>query len=240
MKRSHFFTSKASALLCLGLLLFPNLMQGDIHVKSETSRLYMDFERKDVNELWLAEGKSCRKVSNRLYITREDLGVRWLVDPAKKTYMEVKLDTARETRPEAQEDIHTVGMYYSPDYDWEIKDTAEEKEIDGYRCRLFKALGAADFAEIESSYWICVDEKSPGGRMFGEYMMDQVQSDPQRPKLHNVLKDNEGAFPVYREETIESAIAPTMLYKIKLLTLEEAEAPPGVYEIPDGYTKIER
>jgi hypothetical protein len=240
MKRSYNPRKTLSALLIAGVFLIPNLVGGDIHVKSETSRFYMDFERKDVNELWLTEGKSCRKVSNRLYITREDLGVRWLVDPAKKSYLEVKLDAAQQPRAGAGEDIHTVGMYYNPEYDWELKDTAEEKEIEGYRCRRYEAVGEADFAGIVSSYWICEDESAPGGRLYGEYMMEQVKNDPQRPKLSTLLKEHKGAFPVYREETIENAIAPTMVYKIKLLVLEEAEAPAGIYEIPDGYTKIER
>jgi hypothetical protein len=67
-----------------------------------------------------------------------------------------------------------------------------------------------------------------------------MKNDPQRPELYNLLKEHEGGFPVCREETIESAIAPTLVYKIKLITLEEADAPPGIYDIPEGYKKVER
>lgn len=221
--------------------LFPwtAILKADVHVKTETSRLYMDFENKYPNELWLAEGKSYRKVMNRVFITRKDLGVRWLIDLGRKTYMEIKLEEEKEPE-KVEEDIHTVGLFYNPDYDWEIIDTGEEKEIVGFRCRCFLAEGDADFSEIISKYWICVDEKVPGGREFRDFMLEQVKNDPQRPKLYDLMQKYAAGFPAYREDTIENAIAPTMFYKIKLLKLEEMEAPPGIYDLPDGFKKLER
>jgi hypothetical protein len=212
----------------------------DVHVKSETSRLYMDFERKDVYELWLTEGKSYSKVRNRIVITREDLGVRWYIEPARKTYMEIKLEEGSGTREEEPEDIHTVGMYYSPEYDWEVEDTGEEKVINGFRCRLFSAVGDADFADLKAKYWVCLGKNSKGGLEYGNYMKDQLKDDPQRPRLHDILSKHKGSFPVYREENIENAIAPTMVYKIRLLELQEAEAPAGIYDLPEAFKKMER
>jgi hypothetical protein len=218
---------------------WPALLNADVHVKTETTRLYMDFEVTYPNEVWLAEGKSYRKVRNGVFITRKDLGVMWYIDLGEKTYSEMKLE-GDEAFEEQEEDIHTAGLFYNPTYDWEIKDTGEEKEINGFRSRCFLASGDADFAEIASTYWICVADNVPGGREFRDYMLDQVKNDPQRPKLHDIMLKYEAGFPVYREETIENAIAPTMIYKIKLLELEKAEAPPRIYDIPDGFKKLER
>ncbi len=215
------------------------LLNADVHVKTETTRLYMDFEVTYPNEVWLTEGKSYRKVRNSVFITHEDLGIRWYIDLGKKTYSEMKLEGDRAIE-EQEEDIHTAGLFYNPKYDWEVIDTGEEKEFNGFRSRCFLANGDADFAEIASTYWICVVEDVPGGREFRDYMLEQVKNDPQRPKLHDLMLKYEAGFPVYREDTIENAIAPTMFYIIKLLKLEVAEAPPGIYDIPDGFKKLER
>lgn len=212
-------------------------LTADVTAKVETSRLYMDFERKDVDELWLTDGKSYRKFGNRIVITREDLGVRWYLEPARKTYREIKLEESAGASGETPEDIHTVGMSYSPEYDWEVNDTGEEKVINGYRCRRFYAVGDADYADIEAMYWICLDKNVGGEAEYGAYMRDQFKGDPQRPRLYDILTEHEGSFPVYREETIENAIAPTMVYKIRLLDLQEAEAPAGIYDLPEGYKK---
>ena len=225
------------------LLLIPltSVFAADVHVKTETTRLYMDFETTYPNEVWIAEGKAYRKARDRVFITREDLGVRWFIDLAKKTYIEVEIKPEeQEGQEDREEDIHTVGLFYYPEYDWEIKDTGEEKEIKGIRTRCFLAEGDADFAEIQSQYWICVDENIQGGREFRDYMLEQVKNDPQRPKLYDVMLKYAAGFPVYREDTIINAIAPTMYFKIKLLKLETAEAPPGIYEIPEGFKKMKR
>ena len=225
------------------LLLIPwvAVLTADVHVKTETTRLYMDFETTYPNEVWLAEGKNYRKVRDRVFITREDLGVRWFIDLSKKTYFEVEMEPEAQEGPDkTEEDIHTAAYSYNPEYDWKITDTGEEKEINGIRSRCFLAEGDADFAEIVSQYWICVDENIPGGREFRDYMLEQVKNDPQRPKLYDLMQKYEAGFPVYREDTIINAIAPTMFYKIKLLKLEMADAPPGIYDIPEGFKKLER
>ena len=229
-------------LLLTAVFVFSSLgfLGAEVHVKSETSRLYMDFERRDTYELWLAEGKSYSKVRDRIVITREDLGVRWYIEPARKTYMEIKLGEGSGSGEEEPEDIHTVGQYYYPEYDWEVKDTGEERVINGFRCRLFSAVGDADYADIKAEYWLCLDKNAAGGATYGAYMRKQFQGDRQRPGLFDLLRKHDGGFPVFREETIENAIAPTMVYKIRLLELREAEAPDGIFDLPEGFKKMER
>ena len=212
----------------------------DVHAKTEGSRMYMDFESKYAYELWMTEDKSYSMVMNRITIVREDLGVMWMVYPDRKSYREIKLDEARGGQEEEKENISTVGLFYNPEYDWVITDTGEEKEINGFRCHCFQVEGDADFSEIVSTYWICVDENVPGGKVFREYMMEQVRNDRQRPKLYDLMQKYGQGFPVYREEIIENAIAPTMFYKIQLTMLEEADPPPSTYELPEGCKKIER
>lgn len=224
--------------LLVWLAPWTSFLSADVHVKTETTRFYMDYEMTYPNELWLTEGKTYRKVRNSVFITRKDLGIMWHFDLGKKTYTEMKLE-GEGVLDKKEGDIHIAGLFYDPDYDWEVVDTGEEKTINGFQSRCFLANGDADFAEAESTYWICVAENVPGGREFRDYMMEQVKDDPKRHKLHDLMQKYETGFPVYREDTFENAIAPTIFYKIKLLELEVAKAPTGIYDIPEGYKKLE-
>ncbi len=230
-------------ILCLLVMSFVLHLSGvlfaDVHVKTQGNRLYMDFETKYAYELWLTENKSYSKVQNRITITREDLGVMWFLYPDRKAYHEYKLEEIRAV-PEEKEDIHTAGQFYDPKYDWELTDTGEEKEINSFQCRCFLAEGDADFSEIVSKYWICVDEHVAGGKEFRSYMMEQLKDDPQRAKLYDLMKEHPSGFPAYREEIIERAISPTISYTIQVLMLEEEDAPAGIYDLPEGYKKLER
>ena len=57
--------------------------------------------------------------------------------------------------------------------------------------------------------------------------------------LLKVLEENPEGFCAYREETVENSIAPTARTFTGLAKLEEVEAPPGTYEIPAGFRKLD-
>ena len=116
----------------------------DIHLVIETSRTYMDHTIKYTEEYWLADDKIYQKRNHRIFITRDDLGLVWSIDTKEKTYSERKIEiqSGLEQEPEdksdqqevQKEDIHNLGFHYEPDYDWEIKETDEVKEINGFPC----------------------------------------------------------------------------------------------------------
>ena len=84
------------ALIILLLLPTVDLVLADVHIISEATRTYRERARNYTHELWLTEGKSYRKTGFYAYITREDLGIMWMLDLRKKTYRESKLEPASQ------------------------------------------------------------------------------------------------------------------------------------------------
>lgn len=116
--------------------------------------------------------------------------------------------------------------------------TGETKEINGFPCRRFEALGEADFAEIKGVYWITEKPGVPGGRALHAYILGQIKGDRQRAGQAKIMTSQPDAVVVLREETIEHSIAPTSVQTWSLVKLEEAPAPPGIYDLPAGLKKI--
>jgi hypothetical protein len=112
------------------------------------------------------------------------------------------------------------------------------KTINGYDCREFRARGEADFAEMDAAYWICLTPGIPGATAFHDYSLGQYQGESRMAALLKILADNPGSICAYREEAVEPSIAPATRARSGLIKLEEAEAPPGAYEIPAGFRKL--
>jgi hypothetical protein len=214
----------------------PLAYAGDIHAVVEGSRTYMDFTRKTVNEYWLSGEKIYRKAETYLFITRKDLGVEWSVNLKDNTYYERKIEAEEPFAPE-KEDIHTLGWEYNPQYDWDIRETGEAKDINGYSCQHVVARGDADFSEITLHLWLARDV--PGTADYVQYMAEQLKLDMLRRAIGEILSKFKDRLPLEREEIIESPIAPTMRNVAKITKFETSDPPPNIYELPQGAKKME-
>ena len=142
-----------------------------------------------------------------------------------------------EHKETQKEDIHSLGFHYEPDYDWEIKETDEAKDINNFPCRLFLAEGDADFSEIKLKFWVSTDSQFPGAAELHDFMLEQLERDIDQEPILETLKKYENSFPVHHELIVERAIARTLHYETNLTTLEMAEAPEGIYDLPPDLKK---
>lgn len=231
--------SKPKFLIAVLFLFF--LLMGtaaaDVHIVVESKFIYRSMERKTMLEYWVTDKKSYRKINHRVQITREDLGLTWTIDAKKKTYREKKIETGGKPLPKESVDIHTLEFDYEPVYDWTVKETGETKIINGFACRCFLAVGDSDFSEIRSKYWMCMETKVPGASQFHRLSLKRQERDESGGGLLEVLKKHKNSFPVFMEDVHEKPIAPTMRFETTLVTLEETTAPPGIYDIPEGFKK---
>jgi len=101
------------------------------------------------------------------------------------------------------------------------------------------AAGEADFAEISATYWVCLTPGLPGGKAFHDHFLGQYRGDSRLAALLKLLEENPEGFCALREEAVENSIAPATRVTTELIRLEEAGAPPGTYEIPAGFRKVE-
>jgi hypothetical protein len=236
--------NKAMACLFIipGLLAAGAAARADTHAVVESTRLYMDQQTKVTFEYWVAPDRSSRKAAGRATITRDDLGLVWNLDLDGKSYSESVLRKPAAAPPPSGpgRDMRKLWLdYYEPDFAWTIKDTGERKTVNGFDCREFRATGEADFAEMDAAYWICLTPGIPGGKALHDYSLGQYRGDGRMAALLKLLEENPEGFCAYREETVEPSIAPTARAYTGLMKLEEAEAPPGTYEIPAGFRKLD-
>ena len=210
----------------------------DVHATIENSRTYMDYTRTYVFEYWLTDIKSYIQRDNAVWITRKDLGLTWQIDLDERTYTEEKIKKNTGSKRSKVQDIHTLGMDYEPQYDWTVKDTGDTKNINGFPCRLFAASGDADFSEISLKFWICIEGQAYNRDEYRTFVLEQLKNDGRLKPLYGTLKKFKHSFPVLREENIESPIAPKMTRVVKVTKLERTDAPPKIYDLPEGLRKI--
>ena len=212
----------------------------DSHAVVDSTRLYMDQETKVSLEYWIARDRSSRSAAGRTTITRDDLGLVWNLDLDAKTYTETAILNPPAPPSRQRLDMRKLWLdYYEPDYDWTIRETGASRSFNGFDCREFRASGEADFAEMSAVYWICLAPDVPGAKSFHEYSLTQYRGVSRMAALLKLLEENAAGFCAYREETVENSIAPTLRATTTLMTLEEAEAPPGTYEVPSGFSKLD-
>jgi hypothetical protein len=206
------------------------------HVVIDTERSYMGAVQKTQIEYWLAPDKTWVSQRGRVTISRRDLGVRWRLDPGKKTYLEEPLVAPAPEPSPPGDDIHTARFDYEPDFEWSVT-SAGRTSVAGRDCREYSADGQADYSHTTIRFAI-------GPRV-------SLKTDPDVNRLlaglaryesvSRFLRDaaltrGNGCLMSY-EETLEPAIAPTIVQRAKVSTLETVPPPAGIFDVPEGFAK---
>jgi len=212
----------------------------DLHVVIRSEFVYMAMTRSLSQEWWLSEGKSSATQGDRVTIVREDLGVTWRVSPKAGTYTEVKRapNAAAPAGPPVTQavDIHTAGYDWEAAYDWDVKPSGKTATLAGRPCREFVATGDADFAEADVSFWAC-DPALGATRSPTDLVANGLRGESTKRMILDTLAKNGGAWLLAAEERQEPAIAPTMVMRVRVETVEAAQAPAGTFDLPPGVKK---
>jgi hypothetical protein len=217
--------------------------QTDLHVVYDSEFIYLASTRTTASEWWLSEGKSMSRQGDRLSIVRDDLGVAWRASVKAGTYTETKLPPARQppAPPAIAEkvDMHTAGWDWEPQYDWTVKASGQASTIAGRPCREFTATGSADYAEANVSFWAC--DPLPGvARNPTDLVAAPLRSASAKQMIFDTLAKQGKPWLLAAEEQQEPAIAPTMVIRVRVGTLEARPAPPGTYDVPATFKKAGR
>ncbi len=213
-----------------------------LHLIVESRFTFMSSTQTATVEQWITENMTYEKRANRVMITRNDRALRWLIDTQKSTYSEMPLvpqqqSAAPRTVPE---DIHTAGFDYDPAFAWVVSKPGKTETIDGRACREMSATGTADFAGIEMKLRLCRGKEPALERKANARILDAV-----RFRYQDALKFALGFLSrqpdmvlMSIEATVDSPIAQSMYHDVKVLTLEKAAPPPGIFDLPSGLQKM--
>jgi len=214
----------------------------DLHIVFRSEFVYQASTRATSNEWWVSDGKSLARQGDRLSIYREDLGVVWRASVKAGTYTETKLPPAGQSAPPPaadKVDMHTAGYEWEPAFDWVVKASGQSSTIAGRPCREFVATGDADYAEARVSFWGC--DPVPGvTRNPTDTVAAPLRSVSAKRMIFDTLAKHGGAWLLAAEEQQEPAIAPTMVMRVRVETLEAATAPPGTFDLPPAFKKAGR
>jgi hypothetical protein len=216
----------------------------DLHVVFRSEFVYMSSTRATANEWWLSVGKSLARQGDRLNIYREDLGVVWRASVKAGTYTETKLLPAGQAAAPPPDDagkvdMHTAGYDWEAAYDWTVKASGQSSTIAGRPCREFVATGHADYAEARVSFWAC-DPLAGVTRSPTDVVAASLRSDSAKRMIFDTLAKHGRTWLLAVEEEQEPAIAPTMVIRVRVETLEAGAAPAGTFDLPSTFKKAGR
>ncbi len=214
----------------------------DLHVVVSSEFVYMARVRSTRQDWWLRDKQRALAVDGRLTVFREDLGLVWRVDPKAGTYTETnqpKPDVAPAAAAPPVVDMHTAGYRWEPEFDWTVKETGRQSTIASRPCREFAATGQADYAEATATFWGCAplapDVPSPTA-----LVTNLLRNDSTMKMIRDTAATQGGLWVLQAEETTEPAIAPTMILRVKVESLEGKPAPEGTFELSPTLKKAGR
>jgi hypothetical protein len=208
---------------------------GAVHVVIDTERAYMGSVQKTQTEYWLAADRTWVSQRGRVTITRRDLGIRWRLDPAKKTYVEEKLAPPPQAPPPG-DDVHTARFDYEPRFEWTVR-RGGRVNVAGRQCREFSAAGQADFAQTSLRLSIGPRVTLKTERDVNQILAGLAQYESTTGFLQDAARTRGNGCLMSFEETMEPAIAPTIIQRARISTLEIVPPPAGIFDPPGGYSK---
>jgi hypothetical protein len=226
--------------LILLIVLFQAPLFGDDHVVEERTRTYMGRTIPPMkSEIWIGSEASCYKTQTYISITRYDLKKRYMVNLRNKKYLEEPLDKpiSQEKQENKKVRIQELGAArYEPVFDWIVEETNEERIIDDRRCRLFILEGDADYAEEKREMWVTKDVPIDISRFFERMIKPGLENE--WIELYEKYPELRNSITVESVVATEGAIAPTIVWNNRILTIETADPPEGIYSVPAGFTQV--
>ncbi len=201
-----------------GMVLFVALLQQPpaLNATLQSDFTYLASTRTTTAEYWIAADRSYEKLRDRVRVERFDAAAK------------------PEAQAQAAPDLRMAGYDYEPEFTWEVKETGETQLFHGRTCRLTTAAGLADYAETSLRLWFCPAQDTALERRLSG-MFPRVMALRYAGISGFILKQaasRPDQLLVQVEETTEPPIAPAMVRKARIVKLETAPAPAGIFEPP--------
>jgi hypothetical protein len=207
-----------------------------VHVVIDTERAYMGAVQKTQIEYWLAPDKTWVSQRGRVTISRRDLGVRWRLDPAKKTYLEEPLAAPTAEPSPPANDIHSARYDYEPDYEWSVTPVGRTT-VTGRDCREYSADGQADYSQTTLKFAIGPRLAFKTDPDINQILAGLARFESVSRFLRDAARTHGNGCLMSYEETLEPAIAPTIIQRARISTLETVPLPAGIFDVPDGFAR---
>ena len=230
-------------LFILSVLLSPSVAKADTLVKKKKhtdafSMMGQTQPAKDEEvETWLAKDKMRQEEGDgKVYIMRFDLNKAYYIDYTKQTYseMDMPIDLDKAVGPQAQQMMQMMQASTT------FSDTGETQKIKNWNCKKYLieiniSMGGMSMPlkmEIWASNDLGIDVN-----MYKKFYTETLSLNPMTKDLVEDFQKMEG-FPVLTKVSM-SMMGQEMKFQEEVISVEKIAAPPGTYDVPQGFTKTE-
>ena len=199
-------------------------------------------EKNDTSIVWLTEGKSCCLIgSNESIIFDSDKGAIFIVNHEKKEYSSVPInlfDAGGEVESEGGElsQAQQMAKVMTENIKITVTPTDQTEKIGDWNARLYNVEIAIVMMPSRQEIWATEDIKIDHD-MFNAVSNGMMAQMPGFEKIIEEMKQVKG-IPV-KTVTRTSAMGNTIVTTTNLIEYAEKDAPDGVFDIPEGYKKVE-
>ena len=212
-----------------------------LEMKSHTDAFQMMGQEQPARDsevtFWIAPDRVRRDDGSNAFIYRGDQDKLYVVDHEQKTYSVIPLPVDFLALMPAEMRGQMEGFLQQMSMDATVTPTEETKEINGWNVRRYDVSMANGMGmKIDSTVWATQEIEADIEAFKGLYAaMGSLQ--PGGQEAVDEMMKIEGV-PVLTETTI-SGMGSSFSSKDELQAASQAEAPAGIYEVPEGYTENE-
>jgi len=202
-------------------------------------------EKNDTTTMWLTEGKACSLTGNESAIIFDgDKGVMYMIDHEKKEYVVVPMDLfgggeggdEAESQSDEMKQMMAMAQAMMGSIEITVTPTDETKKIGDWDCRKYNVDLSMAMMKSKQELWATEDIQVDYS-MFQAVSGGMMAQMPGYEKVIEAMKQIKGV-PVKTVATA-SIMGSEAVTTTELIEYAEKDAPEGVFDIPEGYKKVE-
>jgi len=239
--KKNLWNASFICLIALSFLISPISSKADFYIKklrhtdAVTIMGQTQPAKDDEGGTWLAKDKMREdQGENQTFIIRFDLNKIYFLDHSKRTYseMDLPIDLEKILPPEAKQ------MMQMMQASSKVTDTSETQKIKNWNCKKYlveismSMMGMSMPMKMEmwATKDIGIDLK-----IYNKFSEEMLALNPMTRNFVEEFKKIDG-YPVLTNFSMTMMGAETK-YREEVVSVEEKGAPPGIYDLPQGYTK---
>jgi hypothetical protein len=246
--------SRNSFALCLLVTAFVIAAFGssavaDVHyqMKTSTSEYEMMGKKVPASEMivdgWLGDTLAFMSMDTSAILFNANNKKLYMINHPKKNYAVMELGNMEammksmgaDMEPEQYEMMKGMMEKMMGSLKFQVENTGEEKEINGYDCQKYNMTMTMMGQQIENEIW-ATTEVDFDPSLYFQMTMSTMASFPGIDEAMTELKKIEG-FPVLTITT-GNMMGAQMKTRSELVSIEKKDAPVGTYNLPKGYTEV--
>jgi hypothetical protein len=198
----------------------------------------------DTTRIWLSKAMARADSPKSSFILREDTGVLYNIDHQARTYVAIPLQALGELpellgvdRDEPSNPDRRLQLMRNFDRLYaQVRATEQSAEIEGFRCRRYEMNLMMGRARIVSTYWV-TREIDTDQDLLRRITRVGLLNLPGADQMIEEMAKMDGLAVLIESEM--EFLGKTTHSSSRLIEVSHAEAPPGIFDIPENYERLD-